>query len=321
MTRACRRPRPRTAIQTVPLSSGKTSPRNKTPFFSLVNKNKNLPLRTILRWLISNSHTVGPSKDLKQVTTGCRGNCSSLQLHSASFPPRGQPAVSAGICNPKSGECVINVTAMFFSSFTSERRPCLNLKFTVLSRTFTCEELLAPGAPFIKKVLTVRLLQLGNMWSNMWNNWKWNEQKSSFYCLSPSHRSSEMCWAGALWSGVRPLVTCRPLTLEAQQQPLGWRWAHPEVRHQQTGEHNYYPPYITVFRCDTLCAKSMDSVSCTWITELCPEWWWQERVLLCWRFWNHWNDSCYNKNNRIWVLLLFICLFIYGRFYVFIFDN
>lgn len=31
----------------------------------------------------------------------------------------------------------------------------LNLTFTVLSRTFTCEELLAPGAPFIKKVLTV----------------------------------------------------------------------------------------------------------------------------------------------------------------------
>ena len=27
--------------------------------------------------------------------------------------------------------------------------------FTVLRRTFTCEELLAPGAPFLKKVLTV----------------------------------------------------------------------------------------------------------------------------------------------------------------------
>lgn len=27
--------------------------------------------------------------------------------------------------------------------------------FTVLRRTVTCEELLAPGAPFLKKVLTV----------------------------------------------------------------------------------------------------------------------------------------------------------------------
>ncbi len=27
--------------------------------------------------------------------------------------------------------------------------------FTVLNRIYTCEELLAPGAPFIKRVLTV----------------------------------------------------------------------------------------------------------------------------------------------------------------------
>ncbi|XP_056887231.1 DEP domain-containing mTOR-interacting protein [Takifugu flavidus] len=67
--------------------------------------------------------SVGPSKDLKQVTGGSR----SLQLHPAGFPPLGQPTVSTGRCNPKS----------------------------VFSRTFTCEELLAPGAPFIKKVLTV----------------------------------------------------------------------------------------------------------------------------------------------------------------------
>lgn len=54
---------------------------------------------------------MGPSKDLKQVAGGCRGNCGSLQLHPAGFPPRGQPAVPAGICNPKSGECVIGVAA------------------------------------------------------------------------------------------------------------------------------------------------------------------------------------------------------------------
>lgn len=65
---------------------------------------------------------------------------------------------------------------------------------------------------------------------------------------------------------------------------------------------------MAVFRFDSLCARSMDSVFWTWITEPCPEWWWQERALLCWKFWNYWNDSCYDKDNCIWVVLLFICL-------------
>lgn len=115
-----------------------------------------------------------------------------------------------------------------------------------------------------------------------------------------------MCWAGALWSGVRPLVTCRPWTLGAQQQPLGWRWAHTEdsKRHRKI---TIICSCMAVFRFGSLCATSMDSVFWTWITKPCPEWWWQERALLCWKSWNYWNDSCYDKNNCIWVVLLFIC--------------
>ncbi|XP_070704730.1 DEP domain-containing mTOR-interacting protein [Pempheris klunzingeri] len=72
--------------------------------------------------------SVGPSKDLKQVTSGRRGSLNSLQLLSAGFPPLVQlSSASAVTCNPKS----------------------------VLRRNFTCEELMAAGAPFIKKVLTV----------------------------------------------------------------------------------------------------------------------------------------------------------------------
>nr|XP_046240637.1 DEP domain-containing mTOR-interacting protein [Scatophagus argus] len=73
-------------------------------------------------------HSVGSSTDLKQVTSGRRGSLNSLQLHSSGFSPLVQlPSTSVVRCNPKS----------------------------VLRRNFTCEELLAPGAPFIKKVLTV----------------------------------------------------------------------------------------------------------------------------------------------------------------------
>uniref|UniRef100_A0A671WB76 Si:dkeyp-97e7.9 n=3 Tax=Sparus aurata TaxID=8175 RepID=A0A671WB76_SPAAU len=71
--------------------------------------------------------SVESSKDLKQVTSGRRGSLNSLQLHSAGFPPLAQSSTSVARCNPKS----------------------------VLRRTVTCEELLAPGAPFLKKVLTV----------------------------------------------------------------------------------------------------------------------------------------------------------------------
>ncbi|XP_029989652.1 DEP domain-containing mTOR-interacting protein isoform X2 [Sphaeramia orbicularis] len=68
---------------------------------------------------------IGSRKDLKQVTSGRRGSLNSLKLHPAEFPPLSSTSVVT--CNPKS----------------------------VLRRNFTCEELLAPGAPFIKKVLTV----------------------------------------------------------------------------------------------------------------------------------------------------------------------
>ncbi|XP_039971894.1 DEP domain-containing mTOR-interacting protein [Xiphias gladius] len=67
--------------------------------------------------------SVGSIKDLKQVTSGRQGSLNSLQLHSAGFPP----LVQLTRYNPKS----------------------------VLRRNFTCEELQAPGAPFIKRVLTV----------------------------------------------------------------------------------------------------------------------------------------------------------------------
>lgn len=63
-----------------------------------------------------------------QGTSGRRGSLNSLQPHSVGFPPLVQlPSTSAVRFNPKS----------------------------VLTRHFTCAELLAPGAPFIKKLLTV----------------------------------------------------------------------------------------------------------------------------------------------------------------------
>ncbi|XP_035518391.1 DEP domain-containing mTOR-interacting protein [Morone saxatilis] len=72
--------------------------------------------------------SVGLSEDLKQVTSVRRGSLNSLQLHSAGFPPLVQLTSTSMVrCNPKS----------------------------VLRRNFTCEEILAHGAPFIKKVLTV----------------------------------------------------------------------------------------------------------------------------------------------------------------------
>ncbi|XP_044204649.1 DEP domain-containing mTOR-interacting protein [Thunnus albacares] len=72
--------------------------------------------------------SVKSNKDLKQVTSGRRGSLNSLQLHSAGFPPLVQLSSASVLrCNPES----------------------------VLRRNVTCEELMAPGAPFIKKVLTV----------------------------------------------------------------------------------------------------------------------------------------------------------------------
>lgn len=72
--------------------------------------------------------TMGPGKDMKQITGVRRSSLNSLQSHSSGFPTLGQlPSNSIMRSNPKS----------------------------VLTRRVTCEELLAPGAPFIKKVLTV----------------------------------------------------------------------------------------------------------------------------------------------------------------------
>ncbi|KAM9813791.1 DEP domain-containing mTOR-interacting protein [Neosynchiropus ocellatus] len=68
----------------------------------------------------------GLSDDAKQITSVRRGSLNSLQLQSAGFLPLVQLSLSPR-CNPRS----------------------------VLSRHYTCQELLAPGAPFIKKVLTV----------------------------------------------------------------------------------------------------------------------------------------------------------------------
>ncbi|KAM8916295.1 DEP domain-containing mTOR-interacting protein isoform 1-T1 [Spinachia spinachia] len=67
------------------------------------------------------------SKDRTQVTSGHRGSLNSDQLHSSGFPLLAQLSLPSVRCNPKS----------------------------VLRRHFTCEELFAPGAPIIKKVLTV----------------------------------------------------------------------------------------------------------------------------------------------------------------------
>ncbi|XP_034023166.1 DEP domain-containing mTOR-interacting protein [Thalassophryne amazonica] len=74
----------------------------------------------------SSFQSVAVTKDLKQVTSGRRGSLNFLQLHSAGFPPSAS-STSTVRCNPKS----------------------------VLRRKFTCEELLASGAPFVKRVLTV----------------------------------------------------------------------------------------------------------------------------------------------------------------------
>ncbi|KAM3877947.1 DEP domain-containing mTOR-interacting protein [Diretmus argenteus] len=70
----------------------------------------------------------GSSTDLKQNASPRRGSLNSLQLNSAGFPPFVQMSSTPLMrCNPKS----------------------------VLRRNVTCEELLSPGAPFIKRVLTV----------------------------------------------------------------------------------------------------------------------------------------------------------------------
>ncbi|XP_028303271.1 DEP domain-containing mTOR-interacting protein isoform X1 [Gouania willdenowi] len=72
----------------------------------------------------NNAFQSGSHKDLKQLTSGRRGSLNALQLHSDGFPSLPVAVVKF---NPKS----------------------------VLKRRVTCEELLSPGAPFIKKVLTV----------------------------------------------------------------------------------------------------------------------------------------------------------------------
>ncbi|XP_043977671.1 LOW QUALITY PROTEIN: DEP domain-containing mTOR-interacting protein [Gambusia affinis] len=72
--------------------------------------------------------SIGPSKDIKQTACGRRSSLNSLQLHSGGFQTLSQLSANSVVrSNPKS----------------------------VLKRHVTCEELLAPGAPFIRKVLTV----------------------------------------------------------------------------------------------------------------------------------------------------------------------
>ncbi|XP_024915586.1 DEP domain-containing mTOR-interacting protein isoform X2 [Cynoglossus semilaevis] len=70
-------------------------------------------------------HSVAPGKDLKQVSNVRRGSLNALQLHSTVFSPLSSAVVVR--YNPKS----------------------------VLRKNVTCEELQTPGAPFIRKVLTV----------------------------------------------------------------------------------------------------------------------------------------------------------------------
>ncbi|KAM6980219.1 DEP domain-containing mTOR-interacting protein [Aplochiton taeniatus] len=78
----------------------------------------------------SGFQSVQPSKDLKIIANVRRSSLGSLQLHSTGYstpvPLSSTPLVT---CNPKSGR--------------------------VLKRNVTCKELLSPGAPFIKRVLTV----------------------------------------------------------------------------------------------------------------------------------------------------------------------
>uniref|UniRef100_A0A3P8VSG2 Si:dkeyp-97e7.9 n=1 Tax=Cynoglossus semilaevis TaxID=244447 RepID=A0A3P8VSG2_CYNSE len=68
---------------------------------------------------------LAPGKDLKQVSNVRRGSLNALQLHSTVFSPLSSAVVVR--YNPKS----------------------------VLRKNVTCEELQTPGAPFIRKVLTV----------------------------------------------------------------------------------------------------------------------------------------------------------------------
>ncbi|KAM9758009.1 DEP domain-containing mTOR-interacting protein [Menidia menidia] len=106
--------------------------------------------------------SVGTSKDLKQVASGRRSSLNSLQPHSVGFPLLG-PLSSNSVmrCNPKSGKNVTNiqipevkVLLTYASEFLLEASKQFNAP-TVLRRHVTCEELLAPGGPFIKKLLTV----------------------------------------------------------------------------------------------------------------------------------------------------------------------
>ncbi|XP_041638575.1 DEP domain-containing mTOR-interacting protein [Cheilinus undulatus] len=69
--------------------------------------------------------SVGSTGDSKQLTSGRRGSLNSIQLHTDGFQLLSSTSVVR--CNPKS----------------------------VLRRHVTCDELLAHGTPFIKKVLTV----------------------------------------------------------------------------------------------------------------------------------------------------------------------
>ncbi|XP_015254085.1 PREDICTED: DEP domain-containing mTOR-interacting protein-like isoform X2 [Cyprinodon variegatus] len=73
-------------------------------------------------------HSERPTKEVKHIAGSRRSSLNTLPLHSGGFQTLAQLSSNSIVrCNPKS----------------------------VLKRHVTCEELLAPGAPFIKKVLTV----------------------------------------------------------------------------------------------------------------------------------------------------------------------
>lgn len=100
---------------------------------------------------------VAPGKDLKQVSNVRRGSLNALQLHSTVFSPLSSAVVVR--YNPKSGaEQILCATYHIVLNIYLLIWKVCNLvfcDFKVLRKNVTCEELQTPGAPFIRKVLTV----------------------------------------------------------------------------------------------------------------------------------------------------------------------
>lgn len=131
--------------------------------------------------------SVQSTKDLNVPTNG---RCGSLdhQRHGASgYPIAGSLSNAHAVqCNPKSGYkkaffMIVNAQLPFFSTFfirhtilkvkmnthsssqekqsqlysNCHQNACVLFLLAVLKRNVTCEELLSPGAPYVKRVLTV----------------------------------------------------------------------------------------------------------------------------------------------------------------------